>query len=111
MRMRATCIASNSEELQVNDIVAFIKLDTGDHQGGPVYKIGRVTAVQRSADGRVRTCEIEYKNAGNPKLFLKTRMSVRHVSVVHTESDLDIVLELNSAAKAANEHYFYTHVK
>ena len=101
----------NSEELQVNDIVAFIKLDTGDHQGGPVYKIGRVTAVQRSADGRVRTCEIEYKNAGNPKLFLKTRMSVRHVSVVHTESDLDIILELNSAAKAANEHYFYTTVK
>ena len=38
-------------------------------------------------------------------------MSVRHVSVVHTELDLDIILELNSAAKAANEQYFYTNVK
>ena len=96
---------NNTTELGVGDIVAFIKEETGDHHGKPLYKVGRVISVERSADGLIRTCTIQYKNAANPTLFLETRMSVRHVGVIHSENDLDLIQQLNSAAKTANELY------
>ena len=96
---------SNSESIKVGDIVAFVKEETGDVHGRPIYKVGRVTAVEHSVDGLVRTCSIQYKNAANPTLFHDTRMSVRHVAVIHSENDLDLVQQLNAAAKAAEELY------
>ena len=96
----------NSTELKVGDIVAFIHLESGDHHGKPVYKIGRIISVERSADGLIRTCTIQYKNASNPSLFQETRMSVRHVAVIHSETDLDLVQQLNAAARQANVLYF-----
>ena len=96
----------NSTELKVGDIVAFIHLESGDHHGKPVYKVGRIISVERSADGLIRTCTIQYKNASNPSLFQETRMSVRHVAVIHSETDLDLVQQLNAAARQANVLYF-----
>ena len=97
---------NNTVELKVGDIVAFVQHETGDHHGKPIYKLGRVTAVEHSADGLIRTCSIQYKNAANPTLFQNTRMSVRHVAVVHSENDLDIVQQLNVAARTANALYY-----
>ena len=97
---------TNSVEMKVGDIVAFVKEETGDHHGKPIYKVGRVVDVERSADGLIRTCSIEYKNSANPTLFQRTRMSVRHVAIIHSESDLDIIQQLNAAAKDADELYF-----
>ena len=93
----------NSRCVQVDDIVIFVKETAEDHFGTPVWKLGRVISVEHSADGLIRTCTIEYTNAANPKLFLKTRVSVRHVAIVHAEDDLDLVHELNHAAKAADD--------
>merc|ERR1711954_332468 len=84
---------------RVDDFVIFVKETAEDHFGTPVWKLGRVISVEHSADGLIRTCTIEYTNAANPKLFLKTRVSVRHVAIVHAEDDLDLVHELNQAAK------------
>ena len=96
---------SNSESVKVGDIVAFVKEETGDVHGRPIYKVGRVTAVEHSVDGLVRTCCIEYKNAANPTLFQNTRMSVRHIAVIHSENDLDLVQQLNAAARSADKLY------
>ena len=98
---------ANSTAIKVGDIVAFVKEETGDVHGRPIYKVGRVTAVEHSVDGLVRTCSIEYKNASNPTLFQTTRMSVRHIAIIHSEGDLDLVQQLNVAARAANLLYFY----
>ena len=96
---------SNGAEVKVGDIVAFIKEESGEHHGKPIYKVGRVVSVDRSQDGLVRTCTIQYKNAANPSLFHETRVSVRHIGVIHSENDLDLIQQLNAAAKSANELY------
>ena len=95
----------NDREVCVGDIVAFVKEEAADHFGKPVYKVGRVAEVEHSADGRVRACVIEYKNASNPDLVQRTRVSVRHVAVVHAEDDLDLIQQLNAASHQANLLY------
>jgi hypothetical protein len=48
----------------------------------------------------VRTVIIEYKNAQENK-FRTTRRSVRKVAVLHREDELELVQELNAAAREA----------
>ena len=89
----------------VGDIIAFVKEDAAEHFGKPVYKIGRVCEVEHSADGLVRSCTVEYKNAENPNVTKRTKISVRHCAVVHAEDDLDLIQQLNAASHHANLLY------
>ena len=87
--------------VQEGDIVVFLK--TGEEQalGDPIWRIGRVVNVEVSTqDGMVRTVTIQYKNATENK-FRETRRSVRKLAVLHREEELELVQQLNAAARAA----------
>lgn len=89
--------------LQVGDIVIFLK--TGEEQvlGEPIWRIGRIQEVEESEkDFQVRTVVVEYKNKQEMK-FRTTRRSVRKVAVLHREDELELVQELNAAARAAEK--------
>ena len=84
----------------------FLRSDKEKKLGDPVWKIGRVVAVDDSRDGLVRSVEIEYKNA-TEAVFRITRRSARTVAVLHREGVLDLVDELNAASKAANVMFLH----
>jgi Family of unknown function (DUF5641) len=91
----------SDKPLAVGDIVIFLK--TGEEQalGEPIWRIGRVAEIEQSeGDSLVRTVIIEYKNAQENK-FRTTRRSVRKVAVLHREDELELVQELNAAAREA----------
>jgi hypothetical protein len=65
--------------------------------------VGRVAQVEVSdKDARVRAVSIEYKNS-NESVFRTTRRAVRGVAVLHREDELELVQELNAAARAAEK--------
>jgi len=89
----------------IGDIVLILMNPDEVKLGGPVWRIGRVVDVEVSdKDGHVRVATCEYR-LPNEKVFRKTRRSVRKLAVVHQEHDLDLVQELNQAAKSANVAY------
>jgi len=86
---------------QEGDIVIFQKDGAEQVLGEPIWRIGRVTNVEESAsDGLVRALTIEYRNAAE-NVFRETRRAARKVAVLHREGDLELVEELNAAARAA----------
>lgn len=95
-------------ELKVGDIVLFVKEAKEDHFGKPLWKIARVVSVECSADGIVRTCTLQYKNASNPKVWHETRVSARHVAKIHHEGELTLIQELNEQARAVDAVYLLT---
>ena len=96
---------SSQQALQVGDIVVFLKERPEDHFGTPLWKLAEVVALEYSEDGLVRTCTVRYRNASQPAVDHTTRVSVRQVAIVHSEKDLDLVSDLNEAAKVVNELY------
>ena len=100
----------NNQLLQIGDIVVFVKELPEDHFGKPLWKIARITDLEHSSDGLIRTCTVEYKNASQPKVRHTTRLSVRHVAKLHSEDDLDLYQELDEAAKTANDLLTLHHI-
>jgi Family of unknown function (DUF5641) len=95
----------SDRNVRTGDIVIFQK--TGDEQvlGEPIWRIGRVIEVEESErDGLVRAVTIEYKNA-TENVFRETRRAARKVAVLHREDELEMVQELNAAARAAEKLY------
>ena len=93
-----------TQNIQEGDIVIFLKTGQEQSLGEPVWKLGRVVAVETSRDGLVRTVVIEYKNS-TEKVFRTTRRSARSVAILHHEGDLELVDELNEAAKRSNTDF------
>lgn len=94
--------ARSDQPLRVGDIVVFEK--TGDEQklGQPVWRVGRVTDIENSQDDeQVRVAVIEYKNAGE-SVMRSTRRSARKLAVLHREEELELVQQLNAAARLAD---------
>ena len=75
-----------------------------------MWKISRITDLEHSSDGLIRTCTVEYKNASQPTVRQTTRQSVRHVAKLHSEDDLDLYQELDEAAKTANDLLTLHHI-
>ena len=96
---------NSDQALQVGDVVVFLKERPEDHFGTPLWKLAEVVSVEYSADGLVRTCTVRYRNASQPTVDQTTRVSVRQVAIVHSENDLDLVSDLNEAAKVVNDLY------
>ena len=90
----------NTREPQVDDIVIFLREDKDVTLGQTLWRLGRITQVVVSADGAKRKILIEYRNAKEKK-FRDTWRSTRKVAIIHRESDLELVEELNQAAKTA----------
>lgn len=87
--------------LREGDIVIFQKSGGEQVLGSPIWTIGRVVEVEQSqVDGEVREVTIQYKNASENK-FRETNRAARSVAVLHREDDLDLMQELNSAARSA----------
>ena len=92
----------NNGTIQVGDLVIFIKEQT---LGEPVWKMGRVRELEISRDRFPRVAIVEYRNA-TENVYRTTRRSVRKIAVLHREGDLELVEQLNEAAKVANILFF-----
>ena len=89
----------NSQEVKLADIVIFPREDENSFDVS--WRLGRVKQVFRSKDGKVRKIQIEYKNE-NEKTFRTTERTARQVAVLHSENEVCMVDELNTASKCAN---------
>ena len=89
---------------RVGDIVISLRADTDQTFGFPVWRTGRVREVEVSKDGVIRSVVIEYKNS-TETVFRTTRRSARTVAVLHREGDLELVEELNEAARRAQVQF------
>ena len=93
----------SDQQVKQGDIVLFLK--TGDEQilGEPIWRVGRVTEVELSdRDLQARVVIIEYKNS-RESVFRTTRRSVRKVAVLHREDEVELVQQINAAARAAEK--------
>ena len=91
-------------DVDVDDIVVFLRDGHEAKIGATPWRIGRVVAVERSNDGVLRTVVIEYRNH-NERSFRQTRRSIRSVAILWKEGDLDLPGELSAAAKAGAVHW------
>ena len=66
--------------------------------------MGKIKELEFSVDGLARTAIVEYKNASE-SVFRTTRRSVRKIAVLHREGDLELVQELNEAARRSGIHF------
>jgi len=82
----------------VGDIVMFIKVENEVGFGESTWGVGRVQDIEVSEDGVARTITIQYKNA-TEGVFRSTRRSVRKVAILCSENVLELVDELNAAAR------------
>lgn len=97
-------------DLQPGDIVVFQKRAAEKVIGEPVWSVGRITEVVRSAaDGKVREVNLEYRNE-REQTWRSTHRAARSVAVLHSEGDLDVVQGLNQAARAAEAAYLYREI-
>ena len=96
---------TTSTQPAVGDIVIFMKSESDVSFGDPVWKMGRVEEVQYSNDGVIRSVKVLYKNH-NERVFRSTTRSVRKIAILHHEGELELVEQLNHAAKDAGILYF-----
>ena len=82
----------------------FLKADAQQSFGHPVYRIARVRELETSTDGRERVAILEYRIPEENGLKT-TRRAIRKMVKIHSEEELDIVQELNRAAKAVDTGY------
>jgi hypothetical protein len=100
----------SSANLEVGDIVIFVKNGSEVQLGQPVWTIGRVVeAVPSKTDGKVRQVKIEYSNSSEwkdgkkpPRPFRTTNRASRTVARLAPESELDLLQNLAKAAREAS---------
>jgi len=101
----------SNEDLKEGDIVMMLMNSEEMKLGGPIWKFARVQSVETShRDGRVRTAICEYRIPGESTMRT-TRRSVRKLAVVHQEDDLDLVQQLNLAAKQMDIEFHRCNLK
>ena len=91
---------TTSREPEVGDIVVFLKCDKDVALGQSLWRLGRIVEVKVSADGAKRMLRIQYKHK-KEKVFRDTWRTTRKIAIIHREGDLELIQELNSAAKIA----------
>ncbi len=91
-------------DLEVGDVILFMKDGKEADLGDTVWRTGVVDAIRVSRDDIIRKVTVKYKNPGE-KVFRYTDRSVRTIVKLYREGDLDLLSELNQAAVSANKHY------
>jgi len=96
----------SNDDIREGDIVLILQNADEVKLGGPLWKIARIRTLETShRDGLSRVAICEYKNPSESE-FRTTRRSVRKIAVIHHEDELDLIPQLNEAAKKAGESYF-----
>ena len=84
----------------------FSKTRSGSSSVRTIWRTGRVVQVENStSDGIVRVVIFKYQNSGE-QVFRLTRRSVRKIAIVYKEDQLELIDELNQAAKASDKHLY-----
>ena len=98
-------------EPKKNDIVVFKREDR--QLGEPVWRTGRILEAKVNSDDHSRALKIEYKNKDPYKtaVFKTVIRSTRQVAVVHEEGALELIDQLNLAAKESNVFYTLTNLQ
>jgi hypothetical protein len=91
---------TTSREPEVGDRVVFLTCDKDVALGQSLWRLGRIVEVKVSADGAKRMLRIQYKHK-KEKVFRDTWRTTRKIAIIHREGDLELIQELNSAAKIA----------
>ena len=96
--------AVGSPDVEVGDIVVFMKEGHEAALGQTPWRTGQVEQAPLSADGICRRVTLKYKNSGEC-VFRYTERSVRTIAVLHREGDVDILGELSQANIDADRHF------
>ena len=90
---------------KVGDIVLMLLSDSEKKLGAGVWRLGRIKKLFWSADGITRVAELEYRN-NDEKTFRKTERALSSIAIIHRDTDLDVIQELNAASKEATIHFY-----
>jgi len=95
----------NNVDVKPGDVVLMLMNGDDVQLGGPIWRIARVRSVEQNhQDGLKRTAICEYRIPGETG-FRSTRRSVRKLAVIHQEDSLDLIQQLNQAAKDSGLAY------
>ena len=95
----------NNVDISPGDIVLMLMNGDDVQLGGPIWRIARVRSVETNhQDGLKRTAICEYRIPGETGLR-STRRSVRKLAIIHQEDSLDLIQQLNEAAKESGVAY------
>jgi len=88
-------------DAEVGDIVMMLLSDKEKKLGGSLWRIGRIRSLMWSADGLTRVAVLEYRNVNETK-FRTTERALSSVAILHRDSNLDVIQELNRSAREAD---------
>lgn len=91
------------ENVEVDDIVVYLEKDKDVTLGDTLWRLGRIKEVIGSeGDRKTRSVLIEYKNA-EEEGFRTTYRSARKVAILYREGELELLEEINDAARAGDK--------
>jgi len=93
----------SSKDIQVGDIVLFLKHDS---KLSKTYQYGMVKEVELSSDGLIRKVHIKYQNY-NENVERGTFRSTRELVIIHRIDEIDIIKDLGEIAVTADANYNY----
>ena len=91
----------NEREIKEDDIVLFLKNEGALKN---TYQYGKIKAIERSQDKRIRKVIITYRNH-NESVNRETRRGVRQIVTIHPVDETNIVTELGEIATSADISY------
>ena len=92
--------SKTSREPEVDDMVLYLQEDKEVTLGKTLWRMGRVFKIKIDEDTHKRNLNIQYKNAKEKK-FRYTWRTARKVAIIFREGDLELIDELNNAARDA----------
>ena len=100
---RSSKWSDGQPDVEVGDIVVFLRDGRESRLGTTPWRVGRILEVEMSQDGIVRAVVIEYKNA-DESVFRTTRRSVRTIAVLVREHESDVSGQIATSTREATIH-------
>ena len=93
-----------TDQVKLDDVVVFIKESDDNELGDTIWRIGMVDELMPTRDGITRRVFVRYKNAGET-VYRRTNRSLRDIAIIQREGEVEIIQQLNQAAKEASVGY------